>query len=70
MIESRLVAWCKYGRFYEGDYAGPGHTCPAEGCLDGVRGHYLQKRRMYVCTVCGWATAAPRAECDHSEAEY
>ena len=68
MIESKIVGWCATGQFYD-EYQGAGTSCPAEGCLDGVRQHSLRRRRMHVCSVCGWATAYKRAECDHTEAE-
>ena len=67
-VESRIVGWCRYGFFYT-EYEGPQTGCPQSGCLPGERDHFLTKRRMYVCSVCSWATKERRETCDHTEAE-
>ena len=68
-VESRIVGWCRYGRFWD-EYEGPQSACPQSGCLPDEREHFLTKRRMYVCAVCGFATTEKRETCDHTEAEF
>ena len=55
MLTKKPIAWCDLGTFYDGEYKGPMHPCPANpDCNDGTD-HYLKKRAALVCDSCGWA---------------
>ena len=49
---SRRIAWCRHGRFHEGDYEGPRHVCPEEDGGEYGESHYMIPRRAWVCSEC------------------
>lgn len=66
-LESRLIAWCDHGKFYDGDYEGPNQPCPANPECNDFTDHNLRRRRAWVCSECGYAflTRARPSHCDH-----
>ena len=51
-MESRLIGWCPNEPISAGDYEGPRMICPVIDCREDGKGHYLIKRRAWVCSEC------------------
>lgn len=68
-VKPQLVGWCPVSETFDPTYDGPGATCyMCEGDEGGKR-HRVQKRRMYVCPVCGCGYLSRAGLLDHHHDE-